>query len=388
MAGKDYYKLLGVDRNADDEALKKAYKKLALKWHPDRNAGSEEANRKFKEIGEAFEVLSDKNKRAIYDQFGEEGLKGGGAPPGGADFGGAGNPFAGAGFPGGATFSFTSSGPGGGRGGFQPSDPTAIFEQFFKGMGGGGPSRGASFMDVDDQTSPFGGGGHPFGGGSPFGGRSDPFAAFGGMGGMGGGAPRQRRSSTQSARRGSPPPADITRPLKLTLEELHSGVTKKLKIGRKLLSGQHEEKIIEVKVLPGWKAGTKVKFDGAGNENEDGSSQNVVFVVEEKPHDRFTRDGDDIRVKVDIPLVDALCGLSPSAKLPTVQGIDGRTHTPTLPSGVIKPGTKVIVGGHGMPKRKEGKVIGKGDLVVEFNVIFPDRLSLGQKEAIRRGLAS
>ncbi|KAG8898131.1 hypothetical protein FRB99_007647 [Tulasnella sp. 403] len=120
MAGKDYYKLLGVDRNADDEAIKKAYKKMALKWHPDRNAGSEEANQKFKEISEAFEVLSDKNKRAIYDQFGEEGLKGGGMP---SDSGP--NPFAGGAFPG-ASFSF-SSGPGGSRG-FTPSDPSFIFE--------------------------------------------------------------------------------------------------------------------------------------------------------------------------------------------------------------------------------------------------------------------
>ncbi|KIO26338.1 hypothetical protein M407DRAFT_202255 [Tulasnella calospora MUT 4182] len=132
--GKDYYALLGIDRKADDDAIKKAYKKMALKWHPDRNKGSEEANQKFKEISEAFEVLSDKNKREVYDRFGEEGLKGGGMPPGGdfgGDFGGAepgGNPFAG-GFPGGTTFTFTSGGPGGRGGpGFTPSDPSFIFE--------------------------------------------------------------------------------------------------------------------------------------------------------------------------------------------------------------------------------------------------------------------
>jgi len=384
MAGKDYYKLLGVPKNADDEAIKKAYKKLALKWHPDRNAGSEEANQKFKELGEAFEVLSDKNKRAVYDQFGEEGLKGGGPPPGFAN-GGGGNPFGGA-FPGGATFSFSTppgGGGGGRRSGFTPSDPSFIFEQFLKSMGGGsmgsmgggrsGSFGGSPFMDVDDQPgSPFGG----FGGGSPFGSFSNAD-----------GPPRSRRAST-SARGRSPPPSDIVRPLKLTLEELHSGVTKKLKISRRLMSGQQEEKVVEVKVLPGWKAGTKVKFDHAGNENEDGSSQNVLFVVEEKPHDRFTRDGDNLHVKVNIPLVDALCGPQPGSKPPSVIGIDGKTLTPTLPTGVIKPGTQVRVRGEGMPKRKEGKVIGKGDLVVDWNIIFPDRLAPGQKEAIRRGLAS
>jgi hypothetical protein len=132
--GTDYYKLLGVSKDASEDELKKAYKKMALKWHPDRNQGSEEASKKFKEISEAFEVLSDKQKRTIYDQFGEEGLKGGGGPPPGAGAGG--NPFAsfgGGGFPGGggSTFTFTSGpggGFGGGGGGFNPSDPMKIFE--------------------------------------------------------------------------------------------------------------------------------------------------------------------------------------------------------------------------------------------------------------------
>ncbi|TFY76668.1 hypothetical protein EWM64_g7347, partial [Hericium alpestre] len=76
--GTDYYKLLGIKRDANDDEIKKAYRKMALKWHPDRNQGSEEASHKFKEMSEAFEVLSDKQKRTIYDQFGEEGLKGAG----------------------------------------------------------------------------------------------------------------------------------------------------------------------------------------------------------------------------------------------------------------------------------------------------------------------
>ena len=75
--GADYYKILGVSKDATDDDIKKAYKKAALKWHPDRNKDNQEtANKKFKEVGEAFEVLSDKNKRAVFDQYGEEGLKG------------------------------------------------------------------------------------------------------------------------------------------------------------------------------------------------------------------------------------------------------------------------------------------------------------------------
>lgn len=146
-------------------------------------------------------------------------------------------------------------------------------------------------------------------------------------------------------------------------------------------------RVVEVNVLPGWKAGTKARFDGAGNQNDDGSVQDVVFVVEEKPHERFKRDGDDIIATVKIPLVDALCGPS---KPPTIVGLDGKTHTVPLPSGggVIKPNTRARLSGLGMPRRKEGKVVGKGDLVVEWDIIFPERLSQGQKEAVRRGLSS
>jgi DnaJ-class molecular chaperone len=111
--GKDYYAILGVDKNADDAALKKAYRKLAIKWHPDKNADNREAaEAKFKEVSEAYEALSDPHKRQIYDQFGEDGLKGG-VPPPGAN-GGAG--------PSGMHFSR-------GGGGFMPSDPEQIFKQ-------------------------------------------------------------------------------------------------------------------------------------------------------------------------------------------------------------------------------------------------------------------
>lgn len=110
-----------------------------------------------------------------------------------------------------------------------------------------------------------------------------------------------------------------------------------------------------------------------------------MFVVEEKPHGVFTREGDDVHAKVRIPLVDALCG---PAKPPTIAGLDGKSHTIPLPSGVIKPNAPVRIKGEGMPKRKEGKVIGKGDLVVDWDIIFPDRLAPGQKEAIRRGLGA
>merc|ERR1739848_911979 len=108
--GKDYYAILGVSKSASDADLKKAYRKLAIKYHPDKNKSSE-AEEKFKEIGLAYEVLKDPKKRKLYDQFGEAGLQngggGGGSGPGGMpDFGGFGGP--------GFTFSSAGFGPGGG----------------------------------------------------------------------------------------------------------------------------------------------------------------------------------------------------------------------------------------------------------------------------------
>ena len=110
---KDYYEVLGVPRDADDAAIKKAYRKLAMKYHPDRNPDDKEAEAKFKELGEAYEVLSDADKRAAYDRMGHEAFKQGGM----GGMGGA-----------------------GGFGGF--TDPMDIFAQMFGGMGGfGGPRR-------------------------------------------------------------------------------------------------------------------------------------------------------------------------------------------------------------------------------------------------------
>lgn len=368
--GADYYKLLGVPRSASEDDIKKAYKKMALKWHPDRNQGSEEASKKFKEISEAFEVLSDKNKRAIYDQVGEEGLKGGAGPSPGAGFSGF------SGFPGGTTFTFTSSGPGGGRaGGFSPSDPQRIFEEIFSGgfpgfgrmggmggMGGGMGGMRPAFDEDDDMGASF-------------------------FSNMPGGIPRsstgaQRASSTPAA---SQPPSEIVRPLKLTLDELYNGATKHLKIGRKLQDGTTEDKVLEIQVVPGWKSGTKVRFPRAGNEQPNGEAQDLVFVVEEKPHPVFTREGDDLICYLKIPLVEALTADQVKR---TVEQLDGRKLQVTAPSGILKPGTETRVPNEGMMVRKAGSAKRKGDLIVRWDVIFPSRLTPAQKEGIRRVLAS
>src|SRR5215469_8544672 len=90
MAKQDFYELLGVQRNATPDDLKKAYRKLAMQWHPDRNPGDKAAEQKFKEISEAYEILKDDQKRAAYDRFGHAAFEGGGAGRPGGDFGFAG----------------------------------------------------------------------------------------------------------------------------------------------------------------------------------------------------------------------------------------------------------------------------------------------------------
>lgn len=386
--GADYYKLLGISRDAGEDEIKKAYKKMALKWHPDRNGGSEEASKKFKEISEAFEVLSDKNKRTIYDQVGEEGLKGGGPAPGAGfpGFAGGSGFSSSSGFPGGSTFTFTSGPGGASTGGFAPTDPHKMFERFFSQFGGNlGGMSGSGGMGGMGSSPNFGGmGGSPIfgsmGGSSGFGGRS---GGGGSYFGMPGGMPSERQSSRHqsSTSTSASAPSETTRPLKLSLEELYMGTTKHLKVSRRLLGGSTEDKVLEIQVIPGWKSGTKIRFPRAGNEQPNGEAQDLVFVVEEKPHEVFTREGDDLICRLRIPLVDALTGVDGKK---TIVALDGRKLQIPLPGGVVKPNQETRIPNEGMPIRKQGSTKKKGDLIVRWDVVFPDRLTPTQKEGLKK----
>ncbi|KAJ9057577.1 Molecular chaperone (DnaJ super) [Entomophthora muscae] len=325
---KDYYQVLGVQKGASEDEIKKAYRKLALKWHPDRNTDQKEtAEKKFKELSEAYEVLSDAKKKELYDQFGEDGLKGGGEGPQGFPGG-----FPGGGFPG-ATFSFSSGG--GGRG-FNPSNPQAIFEQFF---GGGSP-----FSDGD-------------------------FGGFGGAHGHG-----HSRSHRHAASR----PEPVSRTLPISLEDLYSGVTKKLKITSKTRSGGSSEKIITLDVKPGWKSGTKITYANEGDELPNGQYQGLEFVISEKPHPVFKRVDNDLKMTMQLTLAEALCGFQKE-----VTTLDNRKLKVTQQS-ITKPNQQTRMPKEGMPITKYPG--SKGDLVITFDVKFPTSLNSDQKEKIRAAL--
>lgn len=381
--GKDYYKILDVARDADDDALKKAYRKLAIKWHPDKNPDNKEkAEAKFKEIAEAYEVLSDKRKRQIYDQLGEEGLKGGGMPSGGGNGGMGGSPF-GAGGQGGMPEGFTSFSfsPGGG-GGYTPGNANHIFEQFFgpggmanlfgggmggmggmpSGMGRGKKARMHSHDDDDMDMSGMGGHGMPAGMGGFF---------PGGMGGMGGGMPGGMGRG--EAKKGAP----VEHKVGVSLEDLHKGVTKRMRIQRQR-NGQNDEKIVELPIKKGWKAGTKMTFENEGDEVPGGQPGDIIFVIEEKKHPRFTRDGNNLLVRVPVSLKDALNGARVS--VPT---IDEKTVELDMRDEVIAPDTKKIISGRGMPIKNTSNF---GDLIVNFDIQFPRRLTDAQKRKVVEAL--
>lgn len=302
-----------------------------------------------------------------------------------------------------------------------------------KGHTGGG-SNGPSYTFHGDPHAMFA---EFFGGRSPFdqffashGGLDDdmhiddPFAAFG-MGGMGG-FPRSFKSRVTGAHGGREKKKDppVMHELKVSLEEVFSGCTKKMRISRKRLnpdgcSMRTEDKILTVDIKRGWKEGTKITFPKEGDETPTNIPADIVFVVKDKAHSYFQRDGSDIVHSVKISLKDvsvlclfwgvranctkceclhliffafvspcfcllstplitlthkALCGCTISA--PT---LDGRTVTVTS-HDVIKPGMKKRIVGEGLPLSKYPER--RGDMVLEFLVTFPDKLGPGTREAL------
>ena len=352
--GKDYYNILGISKDADENQIKKAYKKLAMKYHPDRNINNQEKSaEKFKEVSEAYEVLSDPEKRKIFDQFGEEGLKGG-IPNAGAP---------------GAGFNF-----GGGNGGtkfysFNPSNAEDIFSQFFSSMGGGFGKKGRS------KSSASFGGGFP---GMDSGFSGFGFDDFGGMGGGGRGMPGGGAGgfgSYDHHHGGPQKDAPIIKKLPCKLEELYAGKVKKLKITKRIFGADGhfvpQEDIIEINIKPGWKSGTKITFAERGDEYPNKIPADIIFEIEELPHHLFKREGNDLVMTVSVGLKEALVGTH--VNVTTLSGRNLKVNV----RDVITPSYEKRVKGEGMPNSKDQNI--KGDLIIRFNVKWPTNLTEHQK---------
>jgi len=335
-----FYDVLGVAPTADDNALKKAYRKLAMKYHPDKNP---EAGDKFKEISMAYEVLSNPEKRKLYDQAGEQGIKEGGS---------------------------------GGGGGMNPMD---IFDMFFGGGGGGDPfgrgrQRGprrtknlvhqlsVSLEDMYNGTV-----------------RKlalqknvicDGCEGIGGKPGAVQKCPNCRGTGMQVRIQQLGP--GMMQQIQSMCGECHGEgerVDPKLRCkkcnGRKV---NRERKILEVSVDKGMEDGQKVTFSGEGDQEPGLEPGDIIIVLDEKAHALFKRNGQDLIMKMDISLTEALTGLKKAVKT-----LDDRTLViQTVRGEVIKTGDLKMVRGEGMPQYRNP--FEKGRLIIQFNVVFPPSL--------------
>lgn len=331
-SSKTYYDILGVNKSVSDKELKKAYRKLALKHHPDKKGGSEE---KFKEISKAYDTLSDPDKRQVYDLYGESGVEPGVGGPNAARYG------------------FGGGGPGAAGGG----------NPFFRGNAGDGSSSFHSFFTEGDGTA-FQQRSFSFGGGDSvnidlpellqqmMGGQ--------GMGSMGGGSSPRAKPRTRP-----PQPKAYRRKVQCTLEDLATGAEKKLKV-----KFDGKEKIYTIRLKPGWKPGTKITFRGS---YLPGGFPTMVFVVEEVPHSYLKRDGNDLIYTCWISELQSQSGLQVKVPLPT-----GETWTRMIPkckdaaSPAISDRKRLVEEGWGMPIKGGPD---RGNLVVEFRIRPPKEIS-------------
>ncbi len=337
-AKRDYYEILGVNKSADDAAIRKAYRKLAKKYHPDSNAGDAAAEEKFKEITEAYDVLSDKEKRSLYDRFGHAAFDGSFAGAGEGAGGGEYGPFGSytSRGPGGQSFHYSYSGPfGGGAGGDVDMDDI-LKNLFGHGRGNGGGFDGFSF--------------HSFGGDSYDGDSSGGFS---------------RRGAGGQSRRG----ADINAEIEITFDEAAFGGKKRVS----LQDSTGKVRSFEINIPAGIESGKSIRLKGKGRPGAGEPGDLMLKVrVAEKPG--YRREGQDIYTSVKIPFTTAVFG--GEVQIGTIYGKVLCKVKPGTQSG-----TKIRLKGKGIVFMNDRSRHGDQYAVVEIDV--PQNLSPEAKKKLR-----
>lgn len=346
---RDYYEVLGVDRKADDDAIKRAYRKIALENHPDRNPGNADAERRFKEAAEAYAVLSDAEKRRRYDQFGHAGVDGGHA----GGFATAEDVF--------AAFGDLFGGGGGG-----------FFEQFFGGGRRGRGRRGASLkVDLELTLEEVAAGARR----TIELKRAEPCGTCSGSGARAGTKPR--RCGTCSGH------GHVIRQqgffqLRQTCPACQGQGTT---IDDPCPKCQGRGKVpkdapITITIPPGIESGHTERIAGQGEPGEAGGPPgDLVVVLHVKEHDVYTRFGDDLLMQSRVSFRQAVMG--DEVEIPT---ITGETVVLKIPAGT-QPGEKLRVRNQGLPR---GDGYGRGNLVVQVQVDVPRKITAEQEELLRR----
>ncbi|MEQ9641907.1 MAG: molecular chaperone DnaJ [Alphaproteobacteria bacterium] len=348
MAKIDYYELLGVERGVDAGTLKSAYRKLAMQYHPDRNPGDREAETKFKEVSEAYEVLSDDEKRRLYDQFGH------------------------------AAFDGAAGGPGGGGFGFSNSTFADVFEDLFgefmggNGRGGrGGGGRGADLrydlqIDLEDA----------------FHGReteidvpsSQACQSCDGTGAEAGSKP-QTCTTCQGYGKVRTQQGFFT--IERTCPRCH-GAGQMIENPCRACNGGgrvQQQKTLQVNIPPGVEDGTRIRLSGEGEAGLRGGPPGDLYIfISIAQHQLFRREGTNVYCRVPISMVTAALG--GDIEVPTVGG--GRVAI-QVPAGT-QTGKQFRLRGKGMPALQRA---GVGDMYIQTMVETPSNLNKRQKELLR-----
>ncbi|MEL7491781.1 MAG: molecular chaperone DnaJ [Pseudomonadota bacterium] len=346
---QDFYSMLGVDRGADDAAIKSAFRKGAMKYHPDRNPGDQAAEQKFKELGEAYETLSDPQKRAAYDRYGHDAYKNGG-------MNGAGGPFG---------------------GGFDASAFSDVFDDLFGDfMGGGsrrqGPGRGADLKYQMNITLA-----------EAFGGKKAEINVPGsvacetceGSGAKPGSGPTHC-GTCKGAGRVRMQQGFFT--IERTCPQCN-GEGQVIADPCTDCSGQgrvRRERTLSVDVPAGIESGTRIRLAGEGEAGPRGGPEGDLYIfVGVEEHELFERDGPDLYCAMPIPMTTAALGGDFEA--PTIEG--GRVKI-SVPEGAQN-GKRFRVKGKGMTILNQKR---RGDLYVEIGVETPTGLTAEQKDLLRQ----